>query len=45
MSWGVGVGLRYDLGFAPLRFDVAIPLDDEGTEDDFALYISIGQAF
>lgn len=45
LSWGVGVGLRYDLGFAPLRFDIAVPLDDEETGDDFALYVSLGQAF
>jgi translocation and assembly module TamA len=45
LSFGVGVGVRYDLGFAPLRVDVAIPLDDEFASDDFALYISVGQAF
>jgi translocation and assembly module TamA len=45
LSWGVGVGVRYDLGFAPLRVDLAIPLDHDETNDDFALYISIGQAF
>jgi translocation and assembly module TamA len=45
LSWGVGVGARYDLGFAPLRVDVAFPLDRDGASDDFALYISIGQAF
>lgn len=45
LSVGVGVGLRYNLGFAPLRFDIAIPLDDEYTSDDYALYISLGQAF
>lgn len=45
LSWGVGFGARYDLGFAPLRIDVAFPLDHDETSDDFALYISIGQAF
>jgi translocation and assembly module TamA len=45
LSVGVGVGARYNLGFAPLRVDVAFPLDDEFAHDDFALYISIGQAF
>lgn len=45
LSWGVGFGARYNLGFAPLRIDVAFPLDDEESEDDFALYISLGQAF
>lgn len=45
LSWGVGVGARYDLGFAPLRIDVAFPLDSDETSEDFALYISLGQAF
>lgn len=45
LSWGVGVGARYDLGFAPLRIDIAVPLDQDETSDDFALYISLGQAF
>lgn len=45
VALGVGIGARYDLGFAPLRFDVAFPLNDEFTTDDYALYISIGQAF
>ncbi len=42
---GAGVGVRYNLGFAPLRFDIAVPLDDEFSSEDFALYISLGQAF
>jgi translocation and assembly module TamA len=45
LSWGVGVGARYDLGFAPLRVDIAFPLDSDENGDDFALYISMGQAF
>jgi translocation and assembly module TamA len=45
LRWGVGAGVRYDLGFAPLRVDLAVPLDRDETEDDFALYISLGQAF
>lgn len=45
LSWGVGVGFRYNLGFAPLRVDVAVPLDDTQTSDSYALYISLGQAF
>jgi translocation and assembly module TamA len=45
LAVGVGVGVRYDLGFAPLRVDIAFPLDDEFAQDDYALYISIGQAF
>lgn len=45
LRWGVGAGVRYDLGFAPLRFDVAVPLDPEEAGADYALYISLGQAF
>jgi translocation and assembly module TamA len=45
LSYGIGFGVRYNLGFAPLRVDVAFPLDDDETADDFALYISLGQAF
>lgn len=45
-TWGAGVGVRYDLGFAPLRIDVATPLDrDRPGSADYALYISVGQAF
>jgi translocation and assembly module TamA len=45
LSYGVGVGVRYDLGFAPLRVDVAVPLDDDEASDSYALYVSLGQAF
>jgi translocation and assembly module TamA len=45
LHWGVGVGVRYDLGFAPLRIDVAFPLDHDFTSASYALYISVGQAF
>jgi translocation and assembly module TamA len=45
LSFGAGVGVRYDLGFAPLRIDFAVPLDDSESGDDFAVYISLGQAF
>ncbi len=45
LSWGAGIGARYDLGFAPLRIDVAFPLDKEESDNDYALYISVGQAF
>ncbi|WP_075187770.1 autotransporter assembly complex protein TamA [Teredinibacter haidensis] len=44
--WGTGLGLRYYTSFAPIRFDIGFPLDKrEGLDDDFQLYISIGQAF
>lgn len=45
LRWGIGAGVRYDLGFAPLRLDVAVPLDRDEAGADYALYISLGQAF
>jgi translocation and assembly module TamA len=45
LRWGVGAGIRYDLGFAPLRLDAAVPLDPDEAGADYALYISLGQAF
>jgi translocation and assembly module TamA len=45
LRWGVGAGVRYDLGFAPVRVDVAVPLDPEEAGADYALYVSLGQAF
>ncbi|MBL8531838.1 MAG: outer membrane protein assembly factor [Hyphomonadaceae bacterium] len=44
LRWGAGVGVRYNLGFAPLRVDIAFPLHEDAT-NDYALYISLGQAF
>jgi translocation and assembly module TamA len=44
-SAGVGVGVRYDLGFGPIRADVAIPLDRREGDPAFQIYLSIGQSF
>ena len=41
----VGVGVRYDLGFGPIRADVAVPLNRRDGEAPFQIYLSIGQAF
>jgi translocation and assembly module TamA len=43
----VGVGLRYSLGFAPIRLDVATPLRKAGAtgQSAFQMYLSIGQSF
>ena len=44
--WGAGLGLRFITSFAPIRFDIAVPLQQrDQIDDDFQLYISIGQAF
>ncbi|WP_237068426.1 autotransporter assembly complex protein TamA [Microbulbifer guangxiensis] len=46
LYWGAGIGVRYITSFAPLRFDVAFPLDKrDDLDDDFQVYVSLGQAF
>lgn len=42
---GAGIGFRYDLGFAPLRFDVGFPLNREKNDAKFQIYIGVGQSF
>lgn len=43
---GAGAGLRYYTGFGPIRFDVAVPLNEkENLDQNYQIYISIGQAF
>jgi translocation and assembly module TamA len=44
-SIGVGVGLRYNLGLAPLRIDVAVPLNKRDGDPPVQLYLSAGQSF
>lgn len=47
LYWGVGLGVRYMTSFAPLRFDIAFPLDRRDDLDDssYQIYVSLGQAF
>lgn len=46
LTWSVGLGVRFYTSFAPIRVDIAFPVNDRDTlEDPFQLYISIGQAF
>lgn len=46
LKWAYGAGIRYYTDFAPIRLDVAIPLERRvGIDDSFQFYISIGQAF
>ena len=45
LRFGAGIGIRYDTGFGPLRFDVATPLNGRDRDDAVAFYISLGQAF
>jgi len=42
---GAGVGARYYTAIGPIRLDVAVPLNKQGGDDAFELYIGIGQAF
>ncbi len=42
---GAGFGVRYDTVAGPLRVDVGIPLDKQEYDEDFQIYISLGQAF
>jgi translocation and assembly module TamA len=45
VSTGAGLGIRYNPGFAPIRADVAFPLNRRTGDSAFQLYISIGQSF
>ncbi len=45
LRYAVGVGIRYDLGFAPIRVDVATPLKKFSGDSPFQVYLSIGQSF
>jgi translocation and assembly module TamA len=42
---GAGIGVRYNLGFAPLRFDIATPVTRRKGDPWAEFYISIGQSF
>jgi len=44
-SVGAGVGVRYNLGFGPLRLDIATPLNPREGDSPVEVYISIGQSF
>lgn len=41
---GAGLGLRYETGFGPIRFDVAAPVQGS-TGDGVQIYIGLGQSF
>jgi translocation and assembly module TamA len=45
LAVGVGVGVRYNLGFAPIRVDVAVPVMNRQGGSTFQIYLSIGQSF
>jgi translocation and assembly module TamA len=41
---GAGLGLRYETGFGPIRFDIAAPVHGD-TGDGVQIYIGLGQSF
>lgn len=45
LAVGAGFGVRYNLGFAPIRIDVATPVARRRGEAPFQVYLSIGQSF
>lgn len=46
ISYGAGVGVRYETGFGPIRVDVGVPLNRNPLFDSpVAVYVSLGQAF
>lgn len=45
LSLGAGLGVRYDLGFGPIRADLAVPLNKRKGDPSFQVYLSIGQSF
>jgi len=45
LSVGAGVGVRYNLGFGPIRVDVATPVTGRHGQAPFQIYVSIGQSF
>ena len=42
---GYGLGLRFETGLGPIRFDVAVPARKKPELGDLLFYIGIGQAF
>ena len=42
---GAGIGLRYNTAIGPIRLDVAVPTSGPDTDENFQVYIGIGQSF
>jgi translocation and assembly module TamA len=42
---GAGLGLRYNTGIGPIRLDVAVPTSGPDSDENFQVYIGIGQSF
>jgi translocation and assembly module TamA len=44
-KYGAGIGVRYNLGFGPIRLDLATPLNPDKGDPLLQVYLSIGQSF
>lgn len=42
---GAGLGVRYNTGIGPIRLDIAVPTSGPDTDENFQVYIGIGQSF
>ena len=42
---GAGLGVRYYTSLGPLRADIAMSLNKQSGDPDYAIYVGIGQAF
>lgn len=42
---GVGIGLRYETNFGPLRIDIGTPLNPAPGDSRIGVYVALGQAF
>lgn len=45
LAIGAGVGVRYHLSFAPIRVDIAVPVNRRKVSSPYQIYVSIGQSF
>ncbi len=46
LFWAAGLGFRYFTVAGPIRLDVATPLNGrDGIDDEYQIYVSLGQAF
>lgn len=45
LAVGAGIGVRYNLGFAPIRIDLATPVARRRGQPLMQVYVSIGQSF
>lgn len=45
LRWGAGLGFRYYTSFAPIRVDIATPINRRPGDNRIQFYISLGQSF